>query len=483
MSELATILERESESVDLLPGGFERLLHRRDRRRRNERLATIVVALVLAAAALGGAIRILRTAGREVPADRIDRQTVPELSVIATGDVGGKSQGGIAASDGLVFVVSKGANELIALPATCGTSSGACEPTWVADTSEVAPTGGNFAFGAADGMVFVATDRLYAFSASCGTGGATCEPLWAGTVDGRPFDPALGPDAVYLLTNKAKLYSFPISCAATAGECEPNWVSVKLPDRFFHPVPTDDAVYVGRVVDGRYLAFPAVCSNPCQPSGSWEVPGPLRWSPPAVAGSVMFIETNDATGTDSVLWAYPTSCTTSDTCEPLWTTPLSETSWPYIADGRVVLSTFATTVTVFSVECQAPPCEPLWTAEGLPGGSFAAGSVSNGVLFVPQQEGGIFAFPIDCGTGNVTCEPIWSWGTGRAGDPKVRVNSLVALDDRVFAVSQDGELYVLGLGQETVEDEPGGSSPFFTVVAVVALVVAITFVTIRRRRV
>ena len=53
MSELAGILERETETVDLQPGGFDRLLHRRDRKERRRRIATAVVATILAIAALG----------------------------------------------------------------------------------------------------------------------------------------------------------------------------------------------------------------------------------------------------------------------------------------------------------------------------------------------------------------------------------------------------------------------------------------------
>ena len=54
MAELSTILERESQSVDLLPGGFERLLRRRDRNERNRRIAAGVIALLLALVARGG---------------------------------------------------------------------------------------------------------------------------------------------------------------------------------------------------------------------------------------------------------------------------------------------------------------------------------------------------------------------------------------------------------------------------------------------
>jgi hypothetical protein len=59
MSNLADLLERESRSVDLEAGGFERLARRRDRRQRNRRIASGVVALVVVGVTVVGLLRAL----------------------------------------------------------------------------------------------------------------------------------------------------------------------------------------------------------------------------------------------------------------------------------------------------------------------------------------------------------------------------------------------------------------------------------------
>jgi parallel beta-helix repeat protein len=68
MSELGDILERESRDVDLPPGAFERLRRRRDRKHRTRRIATVVVALLIAIPATGVAIRAL--GGADVRKDK-----------------------------------------------------------------------------------------------------------------------------------------------------------------------------------------------------------------------------------------------------------------------------------------------------------------------------------------------------------------------------------------------------------------------------
>jgi hypothetical protein len=68
MSDIAELLERESRTVDIEPGGFERLSHRRDRRQWNRRIAAAVVALLVVAATVGGLIRAFSS--HSIPADK-----------------------------------------------------------------------------------------------------------------------------------------------------------------------------------------------------------------------------------------------------------------------------------------------------------------------------------------------------------------------------------------------------------------------------
>jgi hypothetical protein len=52
MPNLADLLERESRTVDLQPGDFDRLVRRRDRKRRNQRIAAGVVGIAVFVAAV-----------------------------------------------------------------------------------------------------------------------------------------------------------------------------------------------------------------------------------------------------------------------------------------------------------------------------------------------------------------------------------------------------------------------------------------------
>ena len=59
MSNVAELLERESRTVDLEPGDFERLTRRRDRKQRNRRVAAGVLGIAVFALAAIGFARLL----------------------------------------------------------------------------------------------------------------------------------------------------------------------------------------------------------------------------------------------------------------------------------------------------------------------------------------------------------------------------------------------------------------------------------------
>ena len=67
MPSVSELLERESTTVDLEPGDFERLIRRRDRKRRNRRLGAVALAIILALVSFVALTRAFRTAER--PAD------------------------------------------------------------------------------------------------------------------------------------------------------------------------------------------------------------------------------------------------------------------------------------------------------------------------------------------------------------------------------------------------------------------------------
>ena len=67
MPNVADLLSRESETVDLEPGNFERLLRRRDRKRRNQRIGAGALAIIVALASFVALTRALHTS--QLPAD------------------------------------------------------------------------------------------------------------------------------------------------------------------------------------------------------------------------------------------------------------------------------------------------------------------------------------------------------------------------------------------------------------------------------
>jgi hypothetical protein len=63
MSDVRRALERAGEHFELAPGGLDRFLDRRSRRQRNRRVGTVLVALVIGTAGIGGTVIALRGLG------------------------------------------------------------------------------------------------------------------------------------------------------------------------------------------------------------------------------------------------------------------------------------------------------------------------------------------------------------------------------------------------------------------------------------
>jgi WD40-like Beta Propeller Repeat len=97
MPSVAELLEHEGTTVDLEPGDFERLLRRRDRKRRNRRLSAGALAIVLALVSLVALTRAFRTT--ESPADEPAPPKPPGIFSEVGGWIAYGDKGGIWAVD------------------------------------------------------------------------------------------------------------------------------------------------------------------------------------------------------------------------------------------------------------------------------------------------------------------------------------------------------------------------------------------------
>ena len=80
MPSVSELLERESTTVDLEPGDFERLVRRRDRKRRNKRIGAVTLAIILALVSFAALTRAFGPAER--PADEPAPTPTPTESIL-----------------------------------------------------------------------------------------------------------------------------------------------------------------------------------------------------------------------------------------------------------------------------------------------------------------------------------------------------------------------------------------------------------------
>ena len=291
-------------------------------------------------------------------------------------------------------------------------------PAWSADLGQ----------GRVVGIAFEA-DRLYASSAQGLTvfdipcdgnsdgDGEPCRPSWLGVVPDGPISaPVVSGDSVYAGSSSGQVYAFPATCDANG--CPPRWVGVAGKGRVSRPGVNDDFVYV---TSDRLYAFPSACGSAdrtCLPAWSTPLPDPPTGDAPAVGGGVVVVASDSVEGGVS---AFPAVCT--EGCEPLWT---GDTDGP--ATGVTIEDDTAYVVAhgsllAFPLSCQGA-CHPTWTGTFVPGGAFAEGSpappgVGSGQVAIAGDDGTLWLFPATCP--NPTCGPLRSFdlgveGLGQAGD-------------------------------------------------------------------
>ena len=359
-------------------------------------------------------------------------------------------------------VLYLGANgSLDAYPASCASRSG-CRPVWTASPGDQVPS----TPAVATGTVYVTGSQgvrgnggpadLEAFSASCGTGGARCSPLWTAVLSdgsGRfASAPTVLGGGVYVSSDTAgstddtgSLAAYPASCGTGGASCSPLWTADTAGPINDAPTVAGGVVYVGDDNDVLY-AFSASCGTggaSCSPLWTANLSGPVFGSP-AVANGLVFAGAGDN------VYAFPTGC--SGTCSPRWVSgsqsgggagapaPVYDSS-PAVAGGVVYAGfhyTNSSTAGGGVDALSAPIGSLLWTGATTPGVEPSSPAVDNGVVYVGDDSGDLYAFGTSCG--GATCNPLWTATTGGPIE-----SSPAVANGTVYVGSDDGDLHAYDL--------------------------------------
>ena len=141
--------------------------------------------------------------------------------------------------------------------------------------------------------------------------------------------------------------------------------------------------------------------------------GPSAPFAPTVADGIVYVGTMSGK-----LVVFSASCGSGGNgCEPLWVgdTRSAIRSPATVADGIVYVGTKSGKLFAFSASCGSggASCKPQWVAEiggvGEIGGTAGSPVVAAGIVYAVDGEAGtLYAFAANCGTGNQTCEPLWT---------------------------------------------------------------------------
>jgi eukaryotic-like serine/threonine-protein kinase len=423
VSDLRTTLEQRRRAHVPDPGAFDRLVRRRRRKDRTKRLATIVVALAIAAAGIwplvhGGSFR----AGPAAPI--IDRSTVGRLDVAWTAAVGGATAPVIAGD--LAFVGSQ-AGILYALDVRSG------GVVWLGRlggpiASEVAVSGDRVFVHTTDGV-------LAAFDMSCGVGGATCLPSWTARTGGEGAPPLAAGDLVLVSTGK-RLLAFDATCGTGGEMCEPSWTGVARPldgtGPSAAPARADGTVWTVIGVDAAIFPMPCLAAEGgrCE-ALNYRFTGSLRTGP-VVGGGMAYLGS-----TSGYVYGYRADCT--DTCDAIWRALATDPTEPAVAGGVVYVSGAPDGgLAAIPQDCRSDgtACAPTWTGD-IHGSPTSRVVVSNGVVYVGSSDGNLYAFPATC---EAPCAPV---GVIRIG---ASIEAPAIWQDRAILVTaRDGTLRALSI--------------------------------------
>jgi outer membrane protein assembly factor BamB len=387
---------------------------------------SIVVAVTTVGAVLRGGDRPL------VPTVRIDPSTVAALSLQWTA-AAGPGPAYPAVSNDTVYVST--GSSLTAFPTVCSRTNGACAPLWtdlVTDGPLSAPV-----VQLSSVYTTSSAGRLYAFPARCRT--LACPPLWIGSAGHRPLSvPGVNSDYAYVASSR--LYAFPAQCGAGAETCPPAWTA-ELPG----PAATGPPASGGGLVlvatggaDGGVIAFPAACSQHCQPVWTGATGGPATGV--TIAGRTAFAVARGR------LFAFPLTC--RGQCEPAWTGPFirggpliepGAAGRPIVGAGRVYVGDLDGRLWIFPLACRSVSCDALGRV-AIGGAPLTTPIFADDLVFAISSAGLVTAIQDGCRIGTEACAPRWSdvLSTSAGSSPAASQTGLYVADDL-------GTLYAYGL--------------------------------------
>jgi outer membrane protein assembly factor BamB len=427
MSDLRSVLRERRRSYEPSPGGFDRLVRRRRRKQRNQRLAAGLVALVVTVAGTWGLVAVSRSLGTPTGAATIDASNVHRLDVAWTAAVGDTPTPPVVGGN-LVFVGS-GSGVLYALDVDGG------EVVWLGrlrGSIRSAP-----AVSGDEVIVHTTAGLLAAFRTTCGTRGATCLPTWtARTGDDAGSPPSIAGGMVYVNTGVDRLLAFPARCRADGDVCRPAWRGVvdvfTGTNAIVAPALVDGSVWT--VLDTSATIFQASCRTDggrCEPINA-QFTGAMRTGP-VVGGDMVFL------GSESgYVYGFPADC--ANPCGSSWRAVASEPTEPAVAGGVVYITGApGGGLAAISQGCRSAgtPCTPSWTGD-LHGSPTSSVVVANGVVYAGSSDGNLYAFPTTCPETGTVCAPA----------AVVRIGSSIAKpavygDRALLVTARDGTLRAL----------------------------------------
>jgi len=421
VSDLRTTLEQRRRAHVPDPGAFDRLVRRRRRKERSQRLAAIVVALAVSAAGIWALVHAGTLRGRPA-APAIDRSTVGRLDVAWTAAVG-DATAPVVAGD-LAFVGSE-AGVLYALDVRTG------GVVWLGRLGS--PIASEVAVSSDQVFVHTTTGVLAAFGISCGEGGATCLPTWTARTGGEGAPPLAASDLVLVSTGD-RLLAFDAACGTGGELCEPTWTGIAQPvggaGPSAAPALADGTVWT--VVGPDLAIFPMPCPAPeggrCQ-ALNHRFTGGLRTGPVVGGGMAYFGSTG------GYVYGFRADCTVL--CDPIWRALATDPTEPAVADGFIYVSGAPDGgLAAVPQDCrsQGSVCAPTWTGD-INGSPTSRVIVSNGVVYLGSSDGNLYAFPTTCAA---RCAPLAA----------IRIGASIELpaiwqDRAVLVTARDGTLRAL----------------------------------------